>query len=151
MSRQRISWDEYFMSTAELVSRRSSCHKLNVGCVLVKDKRIIATGYNGHIPGQDHISITKDGHEIATIHAEQNAICDCASRGIQTKNAIAYVTHYPCINCFKILVAAGIKEIIYKNNYKNEKYIGDGFLVKEGDVILRKYSNDIHHNENINK
>ena len=70
---ERISWDEYFMSTAELISRRSSCRKLHVGCVLVKDKRIIATGYNGHIPGQDHVSISKNGHEIATIHAEQNA------------------------------------------------------------------------------
>jgi dCMP deaminase len=140
---RRISWDEYFMSTAELISRRSSCHKLHVGCVLVKDKRIIATGYNGHIPGQDHVSISKNGHEMATIHAEQNAICDCASRGIETKGAVAYITHYPCINCFKFLIAAGVNEIVYKQDYKNENYIGDGKLVKEGDVILRKFRGDI--------
>jgi dCMP deaminase len=135
----RIPWDEYFMTTAQLISKRSSCHKLHVGCVLVKDNRIIATGYNGHIPGQKHVSIISDNHEMATIHAEQNAICDCSSRGIQTKGAIAYVTHYPCIYCFKILIAAGIKEIVYMNDYKNREYIGANNLVQEGDIILRKY------------
>jgi dCMP deaminase len=139
----RIPWDEYFMSTACLISRRSSCNKLHVGCVLVKDKRIIATGYNGHIPGQNHVSIVEDGHELATIHAEQNAICDCASRGIHTKDATAYITHYPCIYCFKFLVAAGIKEIVYKDDYKNQEYIGQGKLVQEGDIILRKYDPNI--------
>lgn len=136
---ERISWDKYFMSTAELIAQRSSCHKLCVGCVLVKNKRIIATGYNGHLPGQPHVSMVIDDHEMATVHAEQNAICDCASRGISTTDSIAYVTHHPCIHCFKMLVAAGIKKIVYKNQYKPWNWKQ---LIKDGIEVV-KY-NDEH-------
>lgn len=116
----KISWDEYFMSTALLVSCRSACNRLHVGCVLVKDNRIISAGYNGFLPGAPHESIIVNNHEIATVHAEQNAITDCANRGVSVKDAKAYITHYPCINCAKILAAAGIKEIVYLNDYKND-------------------------------
>lgn len=116
----KISWDEYFMSTALLVSCRSACNRLHVGCVLVKDNRIISAGYNGFLPGTPHESIVVNNHEIATVHAEQNAITDCANRGVSVKDAKAYITHYPCINCAKILAAAGIKEIVYLNDYKND-------------------------------
>ena len=116
----KISWDEYFMSTALLVSCRSACNRLHVGCVLVKDNRIISAGYNGFLPGAPHESIVVNNHEIATVHAEQNAITDCANRGVSVKDAKAYITHYPCINCAKILAAAGIKEIVYLNDYKND-------------------------------
>jgi dCMP deaminase len=123
----RLNWDEYFMETALLISRRSPCERLHVGCVLVKNNRIISAGYNGFLPGAHHISIitevNKNTHEQATVHAEQNAIADCANRGVSTKDAIAYITHYPCINCFKILVASGIKEIKYLNDYKNDENI----------------------------
>ncbi len=120
----RLSWDEYFIETALLISKRSPCERLHVGCVLVKNNRIISAGYNGFLPSAFHISIIKtegsNSHEQATVHAEQNAIADCANRGVSTNGAIAYITHYPCINCFKILVASGIKEIKYLNDYKND-------------------------------
>ena len=123
----RIDWDDYFISTALLLSCRSSCKRLHVGCVLVNNNRIISAGYNGFLPGAHHTSIIKtegsNNHEQATVHAECNTISDCASRGVSTIDATAYITHYPCINCFKILVAAGIKEIKYLHDYKNDENI----------------------------
>jgi dCMP deaminase len=123
----RIDWDDYFISTALLISCRSSCSRLHVGCVLVYNNRIISAGYNGFLPGAIHNSIIiNDGnhtHEQATVHAECNAIADCANRGVSTVGATAYITHYPCINCFKILVAAGIREIKYLHDYKNDPNI----------------------------
>jgi len=115
----RISWTEYFSNLAKLVSKRSPCERLQVGCVLVKNNRIIATGYNGFLPNAEHKSIVVDNHEQATIHAEQNCIADCAKRGVETADSIAYVTYYPCINCYKILIASGVKEINYIDDYKN--------------------------------
>ena len=119
----RISWTEYFSDLCKLVSKRSPCERLQVGCVLVKDDRIIATGYNGFLPNAPHQSIVVDNHEQATIHAEQNCIADCAKRGVETAGSIAYITHYPCINCYKILLASGIKEINYIEDYKNNEII----------------------------
>ena len=120
----RIEWDDYFISNALLISCRSPCERLHVGCVLVYNNRIISAGYNGYLPGALHnsIVINEDGntHEQATVHAECNAIADCANRGVSTVGATAYITHYPCINCFKILIAAGIKEIKYLHDYKND-------------------------------
>src|SRR5580700_5916753 len=103
--KSRPEWDGYFMAIAYLISKRSSCHRLHVGCVIVCDNRIIATGYNGHIPKTDHISIMKDGHEQATIHAETNAICDASRRGASLDGSTAYISHFPCINCTKMLIA----------------------------------------------
>jgi len=120
---ERLSWDEYFMSTAILLSSRSPCNRLHVGCLLVKDKRIISGGYNGFLAGAPHESIIVDNHEIATVHAEQNAIADCASRGVSVNGATCYITHYPCINCAKILAASQIKNIIYLNDYKNNENV----------------------------
>lgn len=119
----RPSWNSYFKDIVELTSKRSSCNKLHVGCLLVLNNRIIAQGYNGHLPGCPHDSIEENGHELATIHAEQNALIDCARRGVSTNNSIAYITHYPCINCIKLLLAAGIKKIYYINDYKNNIYV----------------------------
>jgi dCMP deaminase len=119
----RISWNEYFSEFAKLTAKRSPCNRLNVGCILVKDNRVIATGYNGFLPNAPHESIIRDNHEQATVHAEQNCIADCAKRGVNTLNSSAYITHYPCINCYKILVASGIKEIYYINDYKNDNLI----------------------------
>ena len=121
---ERINWDDYFMSMAYLISSRSACERLHVGCVLVKNTRVISVGYNGFLPKTPHNSIIRDGHEQATVHAEQNAISDCARRGISCEGATAYITHYPCINCAKIIASGGIKEIRYHEDYKNDKIVG---------------------------
>ena len=121
----RLSWDEYFMSVAFLISSRSTCERLHVGCVIVMDNRIISAGYNGFLPGAPHMSIIRNNHEQATVHAEQNAITDCASRGVSVKGGTAYITHYPCLNCAKILAAAGIKEIKYHTDYKNDQLVNE--------------------------
>ncbi len=120
----RVSWTDYFSKITRLVAERSPCTRLQVGCILVKDNRIIASGYNGFLPGAPHKSIVIDNHEQATVHAEQNAIADCAKRGVATDGATAYVTHHPCINCYKILVASGIREIYYLQNYRVDPVIG---------------------------
>ena len=123
MERQRLSWDKYFSEFAILTSKRSPCHRLQVGCVLVLNNRVIATGYNGFLPNSSHTSIVRDNHEMSTVHSEQNAVADCSKRGVSTLGATAYITHYPCINCFKILVASGITEIKYLEDYKNDELI----------------------------
>ena len=119
----RPSWTEYFKQLVITTSTRSSCERLQVGCILVKDNRIISMGYNGFLPNCEHKSIIRDNHEQATVHAEQNAICDCAKRGVSTENCTAYITHYPCIICTRILLAAGINEINYINDYKNDSLV----------------------------
>ena len=115
----RPSWTEYFKDIVLCTANRSSCNRLHVGCILVKDNRIISQGYNGFLSGHPHTSIVENDHEISTIHAEQNAIIDCAKRGVNCNNSIAYITHFPCIHCTKMLVQAGVKEIYYINDYKN--------------------------------
>jgi dCMP deaminase len=123
----RPTWDEYFMATAVLISTRSPCERLHVGCVIVsggdRKNRLVAAGYNGFLPGTPHLSRLRDGHEQATVHAEQNAIADAARRGSSVEGCIAYVTHYPCINCAKILAAAGIAEVRYRQDYKNDPLV----------------------------
>jgi dCMP deaminase len=117
---ERISWDDYFMKAATLASIRSPCDRLKVGCVIVKNNRLISMGYNGFLAGTDHRSIIRWGHEQATIHAEINAITDAAKRGVSIDDAVAYITHYPCINCFKALASSGVKKIYYQVDYKND-------------------------------
>jgi dCMP deaminase len=120
---ERPSWDEYFKEIVQVTSKRSPCHRLKVGCLLVLNNRIVSQGYNGFLPGCDHISIVRDGHEQATVHAEQNALCDCSKRGVSSNDSIAYITHYPCIICTRLLLASGIKEIKYINDYKNDELV----------------------------
>ena len=122
-SKKRPSWEEYFKQIVELTASRSSCNRLKVGCLLVRDNRIISQGYNGFLAGCPHKSIVFNNHEQSIVHAEQNAITDCAKRGVSSNGCIAYITHYPCINCYKLLCASGIKEIRYINDYKNDKNI----------------------------
>lgn len=135
---ERPSWDEYFMATALLMASRSSCERLNVGCVIVsggeQKNRIIAAGYNGFLPGASHTSRIRDGHEQATVHAEQNAISDAARRGVSLEGATAYVTHFPCINCAKILAAAGVRCIKYHRDYRNDDLVKD--LLGESGIEL---------------
>lgn len=136
----RPSWDEYFMATAVLIASRSNCERLNVGCVIVtagaRRNRIVAAGYNGWLPGTPHVSRVRDNHEMATVHAEQNAIADAARRGSSVEGCTAYVTHYPCINCAKILAAAGIAEVKYHEDYHNDPLVGP--ILSEAGVKISK-------------
>ena len=132
----RPSWDEYFKELVLLTSRRSSCEKLHVGCIFVKNNRIIAQGYNGYISGCEHKMIIKDNHNIATIHAEQNTITDCARRGVSCDNCTAYITHYPCFNCMKLLTSSGISNIKYINDYNNDENVNN--LAKEVKIVIEK-------------
>lgn len=119
----RPSWQEYFKEITECTSKRSPCERLKVGCLLVKENRIIAQGYNGFLPGAPHESKIVNNHEQATVHAEQNVITDCAKRGVSSNDCDAYITHYPCVNCMKILCAAGIQNIFYINDYNNDPLV----------------------------
>ncbi|MDY0235898.1 MAG: deaminase [Gudongella sp.] len=123
----RMSWEKYFMEITELVASRSTCDRAWVGCVLVNSSnRIVSTGYNGSVSGNPHCDdvghTMRDGHCIATIHAEMNALLYCAKEGIPVKNCSAFVTHFPCLNCTKSLIQAGINKIYYKNDYRIDDY-----------------------------
>ena len=137
---ERPSWDDYFMATALLLSSRSSCERLHVGCLMVSSgphpNRIIAAGYNGFLPGAPHDSKVRDGHEQATVHAEQNAVADAAKRGITLQGAVCYVTHFPCVNCAKILASAGIGEIRYRHDYRNDPLVAE--LLAQSGIAVRK-------------
>ncbi len=123
---KRIKWDQYFMMQAVLLASRSTCERLSVGAVIVRDKRIIAGGYNGSVAGDDHCidvgCYLEDGHCVRTIHAEMNAILQCAKFGESTDNAEIYVTDFPCLQCTKMLLQAGITKINYLRNYHNNDY-----------------------------
>jgi len=133
---ERLSWDEYFMSIALLASCRSPCQRLHVGSTIVKNNRLISMGYNGYIQGAPHISRVEDNHEQSIIHSEINAISDCAKRGVSLEGSKIYITHYPCINCFRSIAACCIKEIIYMEDYNNNSVVQE--LAKDADIIIRK-------------
>lgn len=127
MADTRSSWQEYFMSIANMIAKRSTCDRAYVGCLLVnKDNRIVSSGYNGSIKGNPHCSeighTMRDGHCIATIHAEMNALLYCAKEGIKVDGCVCYVTHFPCLNCTKALIQAGISKIYYSNAYRIDDY-----------------------------
>ncbi len=121
----RPDWDSYFMKIASAVSERSTCDRALVGCVLVLEKRILTTGFNGSPSGQAHCDeighLMVDGHCVRTIHAETNAIIQAALHGISTRGAICYVTHLPCIHCTKALINAGITRIVYGEAYRMDE------------------------------
>ena len=119
----RKSWDTYFMDIAHEVATRSTCPRLHVGCVIVKDKHIVSTGYNGSIHGHVHCEdekclINDEGRCILTVHSELNAVIHAERSAL--KGATAYVTHEPCENCAKTLAQAGIARIVYENAYPNK-------------------------------
>lgn len=123
----RKSWKEYFMEITNLVATRSTCDRAFVGCLLVNDEnRIVSTGYNGSVKKNPHCDDIghkmRDNHCIATIHAEINALLYCAKEGISVKDCSAYVTHFPCLNCTKALIQAGIKKIYFQNDYRVDEY-----------------------------
>ena len=119
----RLTWDTLFIGQALLNSFRSPSQKLQVGSVIVKENRIISTGYNGFPRGCDHIPIVDNGHEINTIHAEVNAIVYVANSTQTTRDSTIYITHYPCINCAKTIIAAGIVAVKYLFDYNNDKNV----------------------------
>ena len=133
---ERISWDQYFSRIVMATSERSPCERLQVGCLLVNDNRIVSQGYNGFLPGCPHESIVRDNHEQATLHAEQNALMDCAKRGVSCNGCTAYITHYPCIICTRLLLAGGIKKIKYVNDYKNDELVKK--FTEQCDVCVEK-------------
>lgn len=122
----RIPWNQYFMAQAVLLSLRSTCTRLSVGATIVRDRRIIAGGYNGSVSGDEHCiekgCYVVDNHCVRTIHAEMNAILQCAKFGVPTQGAVIYVTHFPCLQCTKMLLQAGIQKIYYLKDYRNDPY-----------------------------
>ncbi|MBU7593654.1 ComE operon protein 2 [Metabacillus halosaccharovorans] len=134
----RISWDQYFMSQSHLLAMRSTCTRLTVGATIVRDKRIIAGGYNGSIAGGVHCSdegcYVIENHCVRTIHAEMNALLQCAKFGVPTAGAEIYVTHFPCLQCCKALIQAGIKTVYYATDYKNHPYAIE--LFEQADVKI---------------
>ena len=131
----RLSWNDYFIGQALMASFRSPSKKIQVGAVIVKDNRTISTGYNGFLSSLPHISINVDNHEVNTVHAEQNAISFAAKEGIAIKNSSLYVTHYPCLNCTKAIIASGIQKVIYVHDYKNDPISHQLFFESNVDVI----------------
>jgi dCMP deaminase len=137
---ERISWDQYFMAQSHLLALRSTCTRLTVGATIVRDKRIIAGGYNGSIAGGDHCidkgCFVIDNHCVRTIHAEMNALLQCAKFGVPTAEAEIYVTHVPCLQCCKAIIQAGIKTVYYAEDYKNHPYAIE--LFQQANVTIEK-------------
>ncbi len=144
----RPDWDEYFMSLLEVIKTRSTCLRRQVAAVIVKDKRIIATGYNGAPKGVfhcEHVGCLRDKlkipsgerHELCRgIHAEQNAIIQASVYGVSIEGADIYITHSPCILCSKMLINAGIKRIVYKGDYPDKLALD---MLGEAGVTVVKY------------
>ena len=125
MSKQRVSWGTYFMNIAQEVATRSTCDRKHVGAVIVRDKTILSTGYNGSIKGLPHCDEAGcemvEGHCVRTTHAEANAIVQAAKNGVKIELSEIYVTASPCYNCFKLIANAGIKIIHYNELYRDER------------------------------
>jgi dCMP deaminase len=121
----RVSWDEYFMRIATEVATRSTCDRKHVGAVIVRDKSILATGYNGSIRGLPHCDeeghLMQDGHCVRTIHAETNAIIHAARNGVRIEHATIYVTASPCWGCFRMIANAGLVRIVFGEFYRDER------------------------------
>lgn len=126
-SNKRISWGSYFMNIAHEVATRSTCDRKHVGAVIVNQKTILSTGYNGSIRGLPHCDDSGhemlDGHCIRTTHAEANAIAQAAKNGVAVNQSEIYVTASPCYNCFKLIANAGIKKIYYAEFYREERIL----------------------------
>jgi dCMP deaminase len=125
MARPRASWDEYFMNIAREVATRSTCDRKFVGAVIVRDRSILATGYNGSSRGLAHCDddghLMEDGHCVRTVHAEANAIVQAARNGVRIEDASIYVTASPCWGCFRLIGNAGIKRIVFGEFYRDSK------------------------------
>ena len=148
MMEQRPDWETYFMDMARLASRRSSCHRRAVGAVLVKDRRVLTTGYNGNPPEFEHCATmgciremlnvpSGAHHELCTgLHAEQNAIIQAATTGVAIAGATLYTTTFPCVTCAKMIMAARISEVVYDEGYPDE--LGR-FMLARSSILVRKF------------
>ncbi|MHB1017444.1 MAG: deoxycytidylate deaminase [Coriobacteriia bacterium] len=148
----RPSWDEYFMAITDQVGQRATCTRRHIGAVIVKDKRILATGYNGVPSGLAHCAEvgclreqrgipSGTQHELCRgIHAEQNAVIQAARHGTAIDGAMVYCTHQPCVLCAKILINAGITEIIYRNAYPDA--LATEMLAEAG-VVATRYTGGV--------
>ncbi len=127
MSMTRVSWNRYFMNLALQAATRSTCPRKHVGAVIVRDKSILSTGYNGSIRGAPHCDeagcLIENGHCVRTVHAEANAIVQAARNGVRLEGAEIYVTASPCFGCFKLIVNAGIRTVYYGEFYRDEKVL----------------------------
>ena len=136
---KRPDWDEYFLKLAMLASERATCPRMHCGCVLVKNKNVISTGYNGSIPGDDHCEdvgcMIVDNHCIRTVHAEMNALNQAARRGHAVDGATAYITNMPCTTCAKSLISSGIKRVVIFSDYHDTQ--AETFFAKAGVTIDR--------------
>lgn len=125
MAEERVNWNEYFMNIAEQVATRSTCERKHVGAVIVRDRTILSTGYNGSLRGAPHCTEVghdmENGHCVRTVHAEANAVAQAAKHGVRIDDSEIYVTASPCLTCFKLLVNAGIQKIYYKEFYRDER------------------------------
>ena len=140
----RKSWHDYFMDIATLVATRSTCDRKHVGAVIVRDRVILTTGYNGSIAGAPHCDdvghLMIDGHCTRTVHAEMNAIAQAAKNGITIDGADLYVTARPCWNCFRVIANAGIESVYYGEEYRPDENIADN--LKYTNVKLTKWSKE---------
>jgi dCMP deaminase len=121
----RSDWHDYFMEVAHVVATRATCDRRKVGAVIVRDRMILSTGYNGSIRGLPHCDeaghMMEDGHCVATIHAEANAILQAARNGVRIEDAEIYTTASPCWNCFKMIANSGIRRIYYGAFYRDDR------------------------------
>ncbi len=163
----RPSWDDYFMAIAKIIAARGTCDRLYAGSVLVKDNRIIATGYNGSPAGLPHCNdvghLLEDGHCVRTIHGEHNSLLQAARQGgTSTNGSTMYTKYSPCIHCTKYVIACGIKRIVIGKVYRNpqaldmlkqagvevEIYKGDGEWVKElGQIFAEDIADRVNQGE----
>src|SRR5512136_151021 len=125
MASNRVSWNEYFMKIAEQVATRSTCDRKHIGAVIVKDKTILSTGYNGSLRGAPHCDEVghdmENGHCVRTVHAEANAVAQAAKNGVGIAEAEIYVTASPCLTCFKLVANSGIRVVYFKEFYRDER------------------------------
>ena len=136
---KRPSWDDYFMGIALKVAERGTCDRAHVGAIIVRDRRILTTGYNGSPSGLPHCDdvghLIVDGHCVRTLHAEQNAIIQAAYHGVSVRDSTIYVTHQPCLTCAKMIINAGIKRVVYAGDYPDN--IARQFLAEAGVSLQR--------------
>jgi len=140
MSYTRPAWEDYFMDITFQVAKRSTCDRARVGAVIVKDKRILTTGYNGSPAGLAHCDevghLMVGGHCVRTLHAEQNAIIQAALHGVSVAGGTIYVTHQPCLTCAKMIINAGLRRVVYAGVYPDENAVA---FLREAGVALVAY------------
>jgi dCMP deaminase len=121
----RVDWHQYFMNIAHQAATRSTCTRKHVGAVIVRDRTVLSTGYNGSVRGLPHCEdvgcTVEDGHCVATVHAEANAIIQAAKNGVSIHDAELYTTASPCWGCFKLIANSGIKKIYFGEFYRDER------------------------------